>query len=79
MITIQYFNGLPLEYESFLIEKYKSFFTTCRYLEIYQPGDEINYVLISENGSLIEVLIFEMKGDTITCLNKLVPFSESPE
>jgi len=71
MITIQYFNGLPLEYESFLIEKYKSFFTTCRYLEIYQPGDEINYVLISENGSLIEVLIFEMKGDTITCLNKL--------
>ena len=71
MITIQYFAGLPLEYESFLIEKYKSFFTTCRYLEIYHPGDEINHILITENGSLIEVLIFEKKGDTITCLNKL--------
>lgn len=71
MISIQYFNGLPLEYESFLIKKYESFFTSCRYIEIYHPGNEINHVLITENGSLIEVLMFEKKGDTITCLNKL--------
>lgn len=71
MISIQYFNGLPLEYESFLIEKYDSFFTSCRYLEVFHPEEEINHVLIFENGILIEVLMFEMRGDTITCMNKL--------
>ena len=71
MISIQYFKGLPLEYESFLVEKYDSFFTTCRYLEIYHQSDDINYVLITENGDLIELLMFEKRGDTITCLNKL--------
>ena len=71
MISIECLKGLPLEYESFLINRYESYFTTCRYLEIYHPDAEINSALIYENGSLIELLLFENKGDTTSCLNLL--------
>jgi hypothetical protein len=72
MISIEYYKGLPIEYESFLVERYDSFITTCRYIEAYHPDSEMNYILIFKNGSLIEVLMFENRGDTTKCMNRLV-------
>ena len=71
MMTIKCFKGLPLEYESFLIEKYDSFVTTCRHIEIFNKTSDLNYVLFHENDLLIDLLIFDVKGKTTTCLNSL--------
>jgi len=72
MITITCFKGLPFEYESFLIEKYDSFVTTCRYIEIFHKSTkDINYMLFFEDDQLIELLLFEINGKTATCLNSL--------
>lgn len=72
MITIEHIKGLPLEHESFLIEKYGSFITTCKYIEIYYPKHEVNYMLVTENGTLIELLIFGNLRHTSFCFNALV-------
>ena len=77
MISIKRLKGLPLEYESFLINRYESFSTTCRYLEIYHPDSEINYALIYENDNLIELLMFENRGDTTVCMNGLVHIDQT--
>lgn len=76
MITIEYNKGLPLEYESFLIERYGSFITTCRYIEIYYAKHEVYYMLVSENGTLIELLIFGNLGYTSLCFNALVEIDQ---
>lgn len=72
MITIECIKGLPLEYESFLIEQYDSFMTTCRYIEIYYPTYDINYMTVKEDGNMIELLVFGNKDQTCTCFNSLV-------
>jgi hypothetical protein len=72
MIAIECFKGLPIEYESFLIEKYDSYFTTCRYIEVYYPAYDINYMLVSENGKLIELIVFGNNENTSSCFNLLV-------
>jgi len=77
MIKIECFKGLPFEYESFLIEKYDSYLTTCRYLEIYHSIGDLNYILISENSILLDLLIFENKGNTSTCYNSLANINEN--
>lgn len=71
MISIESHNGLPIEYESFLIEKYQSFFTTCRYVEVYYPTYDINYMLVFD-GCLIDLLMFGNIGNTSRCLNSVV-------
>ena len=76
MISIECFKGLPLEYEFFLIERYNSFITTCRYIEIYNPGDSINYMLVYMDNTLIELLIFGNRGNTSTCFNSLVDIDQ---
>ena len=77
MISIECFKGLPIEYESFIIEKYNSFITTCRYIEIYCTNYDINYMLVYKNNVLIEVLIFGNRGCTTTCFNSLVEIDQS--
>lgn len=76
MISIEYFNGLPVEYESFLMEKYGSFITTCRYIEIYYATYDINYLLVQDNGNLSELLVFGIKGNTCLCFNSLVSLDQ---
>lgn len=71
MISIEFYKGLPIEYESFLIEKYESFIANCHYIEIYYPGYEINYMLIHTDGVLMELLVFGNKGNTSICFNSL--------
>ena len=77
MNTIECFNGLPIEYEAFLIKKYDSFITTCRYVEIYGKDKDINYMLVYQDGVLIELLIFGNKGCTATCFNSLVGIDQN--
>jgi hypothetical protein len=77
MISIECFKGIPLEYDSFLIEKYGSFLTTCRYIEIYCTSYEIHYMLVYENSILIELLIFGNKGNCSICFNSYVFFEEN--
>jgi len=77
MITIECFNGLPLEYESFLIEKYDSMFINCRYIEIYYPACDINYMLVYHDHNLIDLMIFANKGKTSTCLNLLANIDQN--
>lgn len=77
MISIAFYKGLPLEYESFLVEKYDSFYTTCRYFEIYCPTLEINYMSISDDGHLIHLLVFANSGNTSICFNSLVGIDQN--
>ncbi|MDR3651532.1 MAG: GNAT family N-acetyltransferase [Paludibacter sp.] len=76
MISIECFNGLPLEYESFLIEKYDSFMVTCRYAEIYYPSYDVNYMLVYEDDKLIELLLFGNIGNTSLCFNSLAEINQ---
>jgi hypothetical protein len=76
MISIECFEGLPIEYESFLIQKYGSFITTCRYLEIYHPGYHFVYMPVTEDGKLIELLIFGNLNHTSKCFNSLVKIDQ---
>ena len=77
MISFTCFKGLPLEYESFLKEKYNSYITTCRYVEVYYPTYDINYMLVYENENLIELLLYGNKGDTTRCFNALVELDQN--
>lgn len=72
MKKIDSFRGLPFKYESFLIEKYDSFMTTCRYLEIHYKNHEFHYLLVYQDDKLEELLLFGNNGDTATCFNSLV-------
>jgi len=77
MISIEYKKGLPLGYESFLIERYNSFISTCRYVEVYYSSYEMSHLLVYRDGSLIELLLLGSKGDTTTCFNALVKLPQS--
>lgn len=57
MISIECIKGLPLQYESFLRERYDSYITTYRYVEVYYPTCEVHYMLVYEGGILIDLLI----------------------
>ncbi|MFT3752811.1 MAG: GNAT family N-acetyltransferase [Paludibacter sp.] len=72
MILFKCFNGLPIEYESFLLERYDSYITTCQYVQIYYPMHDINYMLVYDDNNLIELMLFGNKGSTATCFNSLV-------
>ncbi|MDR3651531.1 MAG: GNAT family N-acetyltransferase [Paludibacter sp.] len=76
MISVECFKELPLEYESFLIEKYDSFLTTCRYIEVYTPKYKINFMLVREDNKLIDLLIFGNCKDTSRCLNSYVAIDQ---
>lgn len=78
MITIECFKGLPIAYEPFLIDRYNSFITTCRYIEVYYSSVyDINYMLFKENDKLIEVLVYGNKGAVSRCFNSLVYIHQS--
>ncbi|ADQ80461.1 hypothetical protein Palpr_2326 [Paludibacter propionicigenes WB4] len=77
MLTFESFNGIPVDYELFLIEEYASFITTCRYIEVNYPDFDINYFTVKENGKLIELLVYGNKGNTATCFNSLVSIDEN--
>jgi len=76
MLTFESFNGIPVDYELFLIEKYASFITTCRYIEVNYPDFDVNYFTVQENGKLIELLVYGNKGNTSTCFNSLVSIDQ---
>jgi len=76
MSTFESFSGIPVNYESFLIEKYASFITTCRYIEVNYPDYDVNYFTVQENGKLIELIVYGNKGNTSTCYNSLVSIDE---
>ena len=71
MISIECFKGIPSEYESFLLEKYNSFITTSKYIEIYYSTYDIHYALVKRNNELVDLLIFGNRGNTATCFNSL--------
>ena len=77
MISIECNMGLPIKYESFLVEKYNSFLTTCRYIEVYYPSCDINYMLVYENESLIELLVFGNEGKSSRCFNSLAEIDQN--
>ena len=77
MITIKYFKGLPVDYESFLIERYNSFITTCRYIEVYYSTFNIHYMLVYNENQLTDLLIYGIKGTTSTCFNSLADIDQN--
>ena len=77
MISIECIKGLPLQYESFLKEKYDSYITTCRYVEVYYPTYDIHHMLVYEDGVLIDLLIFGNGGPISRCLNSLVVIGQN--
>jgi hypothetical protein len=76
MITFESFKGIPIAYESFLIEKYDSFITTCRYIEVNYPDYDINYFTVNDDGKPIELLVYGNRGNTAKCFNSLASIDE---
>ena len=76
MISFKCFKGLPLDYESFLQEKYNSYITSCRYVEVYYATYDINYMLVYDNETLLELLLYGNTGDTTRCFNALVKLDQ---
>jgi len=72
MISIECFSGLPLDYEVFLMERYNSYITTCRYIEIHYPTHDIHYMLVYDNGNLVDLLVFGNRKSDAICFNALV-------
>lgn len=72
MISIESFKGIPFEHESFLVDKYNSFITTSKYIEIYYSTYDIHYMLVYRDNIFIEILIYGIKGNTATWFNSLV-------
>jgi len=70
------FKGLPFEYESFLIEKYDSFITTCRYIQIYYSTYDVNYFIVYDNSIIKDVFVFGNKANTSQIFNSLVEIDE---
>ena len=77
MKTIEYFEGLPLEHELFLIDRYNSFTTTCRYIEIFYAEYYIYYMLVRDDNKVTDVLIFGNKRNTARCFNSLVDMDKN--
>lgn len=77
MITVECFNGLPTDYESFLIQNYDSYFITCRYLEVYHSMCDFHYMLMYDDSVLKDVIIYNINGKTSTCFNSLANIDES--
>lgn len=77
MVTYESFKGIPIEYESFLIKKYNSFITTCRYVEVNYPHHDINYFIVYDDGKLIELLVYGNNGNTARCFNSLVSIDQN--
>lgn len=71
MISIECNKGLPLEYETFLIERYASFLATCRYVEVYYPTHDLHHMFVYKDGRLIDLLLLGNKGNTVQCFNAL--------
>jgi len=76
MILSEIQKGLPTEYESFLIEKYHSFLTTCRYIQVYYPAHDINYILVKTDNELSDLIVFGIFGHTAYCFNSLVSMDQ---
>ena len=76
MLTFESCKGIPMDYESFLIDKYNSFITTCRYIEVNYPDYDVNYFTVKENDKLIELLVYGNKGNTSKCFNSLVSIDQ---
>jgi hypothetical protein len=72
MISIESHKGLPIEYESFLLERYDSFMTNCRYIKIYHQEVDFFYLLVYKHEKMVDLLIFGNQQDTSSCLNSLV-------
>lgn len=77
MITLKLSEGLPVEYETFLNEKYESFITSCHYLKIYSTNSNFVYILVSENDALIHILLFANKGNMSICFNSLADIEQN--
>lgn len=71
MIKIEFHKGLPIAYESVIIDRYDSFTTSCRYIEIFHNATDINYMLLYEDDKLTEVFIVDILGSSAICLNSL--------
>jgi len=76
MITVECFKGIPIDYETFLIERYSSFITTCRYIEVNYATYDINYIVVYKDSILTELVIFGIKNGTATCFNSLVEIDQ---
>lgn len=77
MISIECFKGLPIEYEYFLINKYDSFITTCRYIEVNYPTHDVNYMIVYEDANLVELLVYGNNGNTSRCFNSLTNIDQN--
>ena len=69
--SFEHFSGLPIDYEEFLIDRYKSFITSCRYIEIYFPNDKYHYTIVKENDSIIDIFVYGLTENSCSCYNSL--------
>lgn len=77
MIKNEIHKGLPFEHEAFLIKRYNSYLTTCRYLEIFHPYCDFYHIAFTQEGELKELIVFGNSGNTAFCFNSLASMEES--
>lgn len=76
MIVLKCKKGIPLEHESFLLQRYDSFKTTCRYMEAYYPTCDIHHLLVYEDDVLRDILIYANRGKIADCFNLLIEIDQ---
>lgn len=76
MIKTEIHKGLPIEHEEFLMKRYNSYLTTCRYLEVYHPSYDFYHISFAQEGELKELIVFGNNGDTAFCFNSLASLDE---
>jgi len=74
--SFEHFSGLPIDYEEFIIERYKSFITTCQYIKIYFPNYDYHYTLVKEGDNINEIFIYGIKENSCNCYNSLVSIDQ---
>ncbi|NDP20100.1 MAG: GNAT family N-acetyltransferase [Paludibacter sp.] len=77
MYTIECLKGLPYEFESFLIQKYDSYITTCKYLEVFGKNHDFYYFPIYDDDKLEDLLVFGNDGNMSKCFNSLVAINQN--
>lgn len=75
--SYEYYEGLPFDYEEFLIEKYKSFISNCRYIEIYFPNDKHYFAILKKEDKISEIIVFGILDKNCNCYNSLVNIDQA--
>lgn len=72
MIISTIHKGLPFAYESYLLDRYNSYLTTCPYINIYHSDYDVYHLFVYDNDEVKDLIVFGTNKSTAYCFNSLV-------